>query len=277
MAKNSIDAYGARGKSNVLYFDPEDLVLITDPDHPLYDRRVHLPPDEPTVRNIMALGVLETILIHKDPETGEVIVVDGRRRVINAREANRRLYDLGKEPILVPALPKRAEKGTLAGMMVSANEIRRQDTPINRAEKMQRMQDTGHDEETIAIHFGVDPQTVKQQLRLLECCADVRNALEADQITVTAALRLSRMPPDQQRAKVRALIAAAEGKVGHARARAQRAVLSAGPRMKTRAEIVRELEQSKGERAEALRWVLGCVAEPVQTVDHRQMTIEETA
>lgn len=125
MAKNSIDAYGARGKSNVLYFDPEDLVLILDPAHPLYDRRVHLPPDEPTVRNIMALGVLETILIHKDPETGDVIVVDGRRRVINAREANRRLHDLGKEPILVPALPKRADKGSLAGMMVAANEIRR--------------------------------------------------------------------------------------------------------------------------------------------------------
>ncbi|MDN7814883.1 ParB/RepB/Spo0J family partition protein [Burkholderia vietnamiensis] len=277
MAKNSIDAYGARGKSNVLYFDPEDLVLILDPAHPLYDRRVHLPPDEPTVRNIMALGVLETILIHKDPETGEVIVVDGRRRVVNAREANRRLHELGKEPILVPALPKRADKSGLAGMMASANEIRRQDSPINRAEKMQRMQDLGSDEETIAIHFGVDPQTVKQQLRLLECCADVRNALEADQITVTAAIRLSKMKPDEQRAKVRQLIAAAEGKAGHARARAQRAVLSAGPRMKSKAEIIREMEQSRGERAEALRWVLGGVAEPVQTVDHRQLTIEEAA
>ena len=35
MAKNSIDAYGALGKSNVLFFDPETLVLVTDEASPL--------------------------------------------------------------------------------------------------------------------------------------------------------------------------------------------------------------------------------------------------
>lgn len=30
MAKNSIDAYGASGKSNVLFFEPENLHLVTD-------------------------------------------------------------------------------------------------------------------------------------------------------------------------------------------------------------------------------------------------------
>lgn len=29
MAKNSIDAYGASGKSNVLFFEPESLHLVT--------------------------------------------------------------------------------------------------------------------------------------------------------------------------------------------------------------------------------------------------------
>ncbi|HBW1648068.1 TPA: hypothetical protein N3460_005426 [Klebsiella pneumoniae] len=43
MAKNSIDVYGASGKTNVLNFEPENLHLVTDKTHPLYDERVHLP------------------------------------------------------------------------------------------------------------------------------------------------------------------------------------------------------------------------------------------
>lgn len=279
MAKNSIDAYGASGKSNVLFFDPDALTLITDPTHPLYDRRVHLPPDEAMVRNMRHYGVLETIIVHKDPETGDVIVVDGRRRVVNAREANRRLREEGLQPIMVPALPKRAKQGELAGMMASANEIRRNDSAINRAEKMQRMRDLGHDDELIARDFGVDPQTVRSSLRLLECCSAVRDALEGDQITVTHALRLAKFSPDEQRAKVAALISAAQGKEGHERARAQKAALGTPARLRTRKQILAELESATGERAEALRWVL-CMddeATPAAAVDTRQMTIDEDA
>lgn len=53
MAKNSIDAYGACGKSNVLSFEPEKLHLVTDKSHPLYDERIHLPLSEGMVLNIM--------------------------------------------------------------------------------------------------------------------------------------------------------------------------------------------------------------------------------
>ncbi|MGH4660408.1 hypothetical protein ACRFEA_17750, partial [Klebsiella pneumoniae] len=41
MAKNSIDVYGASGKTNVLNFEPENLHLVTDKTHPLYDEWVH--------------------------------------------------------------------------------------------------------------------------------------------------------------------------------------------------------------------------------------------
>ena len=59
MAKNSIDAYGASGKTNVLMFEPENLHIVTDKAHPLYDERVNLPFDEGMVLNIKELGVLE--------------------------------------------------------------------------------------------------------------------------------------------------------------------------------------------------------------------------
>lgn len=59
MAKNSIDVYGVSGKTNVLNFEPENLHLVTDKTHPLYDERVHLPIEEGMVLNIAELGVLE--------------------------------------------------------------------------------------------------------------------------------------------------------------------------------------------------------------------------
>lgn len=281
MAKNSIDAYGAAGKSNVLFFDPDALTLITDPSHPLFDRRALLPFDEAMVRNIRHRGVLETILVHKDPETGDVIVVDGRRRVIAAREANRRLREAGEATVMVPALPKRGKKSELAGMMVATNEHREHDSPINRAEKMQRLRDLGYDDEQIAAEFRIEPPTVAASLRLLDCTAAVRDALEADQITVSHALKLAKLTPEQQREKVAAVIAAADGKEGHAKARAQKAVLmgDAAPRMRTRKQIISELANATGERAEALRWVLWLPeGEPTaRAVDSRQMSIDEAA
>jgi ParB family chromosome partitioning protein len=91
MAKNSIDAYGASGKTNVLMFEPENLHLVTDKTHPLYDERIHLPINDAMVLNIMDQGVLEPIIVWKDPETGKSCVVDGRQRVRHTLEANKRL------------------------------------------------------------------------------------------------------------------------------------------------------------------------------------------
>ncbi|WP_369707599.1 ParB N-terminal domain-containing protein [Klebsiella variicola] len=102
MAKNSIDAYGASGKSNVLFFEPENLHLVTDTTHPLYDERVHLPLNEAVILNIMELGVLEPIIVWKDPETGKTCVVAGRQRVKNAKEANARRKRAGLESWPVP-------------------------------------------------------------------------------------------------------------------------------------------------------------------------------
>ncbi|KAG1434031.1 hypothetical protein G6F57_021787 [Rhizopus arrhizus] len=102
MAKNSIDAYGASGKSNVLFFKPEDLVMVTDRTHPLFDERVFLPLNEAMVLNIKDQGVIQPISVWKDPELGQTLVVAGRQRVKHTMEANRRLEAEGAKPLLVP-------------------------------------------------------------------------------------------------------------------------------------------------------------------------------
>lgn len=263
MAKNSIEAYGAEGKSNVLFFDPDKLTLVTDPAHPLYDERALRPFSEPMVLNIMALGVHTPIVITKDPETGKTLVVAGRGRVINAREANRRLRERGEEPVQVPGVARRTDSDGLAGVMVSENELREADTPVGRARKMQRFVDRGRSHEAIAILFGCGVATVKHTLALLEAPADVRKAVEAGEINVTHAKKLAKLPPEQQRAKVVELKKAAEGKTGHERAQAQRAVVepSTPPKMRSRVEVQARHDEAELDSIErrTLAWVLGTV------------------
>ncbi|WP_186224596.1 ParB/RepB/Spo0J family partition protein [Burkholderia gladioli] len=286
MAKNSIDAYGAAGKSNVLFFDPAALTLITDPSHALFDRRALLPPDEALVMNIMQLGVLETIIVAKDVESGETFVVDGRRRTIAAREANRRLAELGKPLVRIPALPRRDGMAGLNRMMVAANEIRRADSVINRAEKMAGMRLRGHTDEEIAIDFGIEPSTVASQLKLLDCCAAVRDALDSGEITAAAALKLSRFEPDAQRIALRDMRKAAEGKEGRDRGLAQKEALrvslggggAPATKMRSRKQIEQAAAAARGDVAATLRWVLGQEeVAPWETVvqesDPRQLSI----
>lgn len=188
MAKNSIDVYGASGKTNALKFDPENLHLVTDKTHPLYDERVHLPIDEGMVLNIKELGVLEPIIVWKDPETGLTCVVVGRQRVKHTIEANKLLLKEGKDPLFVPGVVKRGSANQMAKYMVSENEIRRPDTPLGRAKKMSDALDRGLDEDDIAVLFGCSVQTVRATLSLLDATQAVREAVEAGTVTVSAEL-----------------------------------------------------------------------------------------
>lgn len=258
MAKNSIDVYGAAGKTNTLLFDPAALTLVSDPAHPLYDERIHLPLDEAMVLNIIDQGVLEPIIVWKDAEAGTTCVVDGRQRVRHTIEANARLVARGEAPLQVPAVVRRGSAVRMAQAMVSANEIRRADTPLGRAKKMAALLERGHDEADLALLFGCTAQTVRNTLALLNSCADVQQAVEAGQINAGQARQLAGLPPEQQRERVAELIQAGEGVAPRERIRRQRAVMGTDQgRMRSRKQIEQALLNAQGDRAAALRWVLG--------------------
>lgn len=258
MAKNSVDAYGASGKTNVLTFEPEKLHLVTDKTHPLYDERIHLPIDEGMVLNIKELGVLEPISVWKDPETGLTCVVAGRQRVRHTLEANKLLLKEGKDPLLVPGVVKRGSAKKMADYMVSENEIRRPDTPLGRAKKMSDALDRGYDEDDLTVLFGCSVQTVRATLSLLDATQAVKDAVESGTVTVTQARQLGTLPPEEQREKVQQIETATAGTTGHEKSRRQRQVLGGEkPRLKTRKDITKALESAEGDYAAALRWVLG--------------------
>lgn len=275
MGRSSKEVYGADGSTNLLSFAPEKLKIVTDPAHPLYDERHALPVDDATVRNMMAFGVLEPIIVTLDTESGEVLVVDGRQRVKNAAEANRRLHAEGRPTLLVPATTRKGDSAAvLFGVMVATNELRQADPPLVRAAKMQRLKNLGQDDAAVAVAFGCTTKTVEATLCLLDCSKPVQKAVEQSLIGINDAKYLSRLTPDQQRAKVEELVKAVVGKEGHARAKAKREVLTttdkpAAPKTKGRKEIMAriiELQSTLAAAEElslirreiaALKWVLG--------------------
>jgi len=297
MGANSKTTYGADGSTSLLSFYPEKLTLVIDPNHPLYDERINLPLDEMMIRNIQSFGVLEPIIVTRDPETGDVLVIDGRQRVRHAMEANRRLDAAGLPMLLVPATTRKGDNAaTLFGVMVATNELRQADPPLIRAAKMQRMKNLGQDDEAVALAFGLNVLTVRNTLVLLDCGKVAQKAIQEGYIGVTDALYLSRLTPAQQTAKVEEIIRATAGKMGHAKVKAKREVLSttapgtkpAAPKMKGRKEIRARQEEyealeavdrngySEGFR-EALAWVLGSVPDEAPPVDTKTLPMFEGA
>lgn len=186
--------------------DPNDIVIIgvdTDdgPSHPLYDARVHRPLNEATVRDMIKRGVKKPILVTKDGKDSPPIVVDGRRRILHAREANRRLEAEGVEVrVKVPVLPpERGDEGRLLGHMIALNEHVEADSPMNRSKKLQHYLDLGYTEQDAAEVFSVSTQTVQNYLKLLSLHPQCQKAIEEDKLSPSAAYQLADLPQAKQR------------------------------------------------------------------------------
>lgn len=270
-SKNSTDVYGAQGRLSALYFDPAVLHMVDDPNHPLYDERIYLPLDEAMVLNIMDQGVIEPIEIWKDPETGKVCVVNGRQRVRHTIEANKRLAAKGEPELKIPAIPRKGSAVRMAQAMVSANEIRRPDTPSAKAVKMAALMERGHDSKDLALLFGCSEQTVRDTLKLLDLTREVREALEANLITNQHAKALGKMDPENQKELVDKLVNVDPALSPRERSKLQREILfgpskpkpkpepeevEVKPKIRSREEILDKLAYTDGEYADALEWVL---------------------
>lgn len=209
------DALNAQ-RSDAFALDPEMFTLVTDPEHPLYDPRVHDEPEESLVRNVMVYGVIEPVIIRKNGDNVEVVA--GRGRVKAALEANRRLTAEGKQPIRVPAILKRGQDADMFGVLISENECRREDNPLIKSEKAQRLINMGKSVEEVAIAFGVKRQSVEAWLALGDVAQPVLDAVEQGEISATAAAKLSTLDREEQ-VKTFETMKAEGGKVTVERAR----------------------------------------------------------
>ncbi len=255
------------GRKDAVSFDPEDLVIVTDKTHHLYDARGMGEPDDALVRNIQAVGIIEPVVVTRSD--GDLpLVIAGRRRVLAAREANKRFEADGvKQRIKVPAIlrAKTDKAPLLFSIMVSENELREDDGPMARAQKAQRLIDLGGNTSDCALVFGVSTGTVDNWLRLLDASPKVRKAIDAGTIPPTAGYKLAKLDAAEQDVALAEVVAA--GPKGRAAAAtktvSKRKAVAEGrepvARMRSRKAIEERLATPNLEPhyRSALKWVLG--------------------
>lgn len=223
MSKEALSA----PKKTTFYVAPSDLTVVTDPNDPLYDPRVDLPPDLGLVGAMLHYGWLPGSLVEAVKRGEQLVVVAGRQRVRAAALANA-ILDGDKEalatPGLAPELVERfAGKGTkddrlralvtveregkdeaasarLLGHAIMENALRRQDDPLTEARKIQQYLDRGRTETEAAVVFGCSVSSIKKKLTLLGVAPRVREALETGAITASDAIRagLGNKPVEEQ-------------------------------------------------------------------------------
>jgi hypothetical protein len=188
---------------------PDDLVIVgldtsDGPEHYLWDERITHPLIPERVANIRALGVREAIKVEKVGE--ELLVVDGRRRAMHAREANRQLKAEGEPQLEVPIVVVKGDEEHMSILSISMNEHREGDTPLVRAAKAQRMYDRGVSIANIAIAFGQDQNTVRSYLKIAGLPAEVKREVASGKISASAAAKFANLPKEEAVAKVREVI-----------------------------------------------------------------------
>lgn len=230
---------------------PDTLTVIgrdtTDgEEHELWDERAFWENNEEQIHSFMAIGVRMPLLVRKGP-TGRIEVVDGRRRTIESREANRRLLAMGESPITVSVYfsSTRLSAEMLLTLSVELNARRIEDPPSVKARKAKRMADRKISIVAIARSFGVTTKAIENWIASLDAPPDVIAAVDLGMIPVSAIAELVRAPEPQ--AALEELLA--EEKPGRLRAaaiaKAQRTGTSSGARL-PRGAVSRVLAAAEG-------------------------------
>lgn len=244
-------------RANLYMCDPENLVIIEDENDPLYDVRVKLPVEENMVMNIIAKGILQNVRCVRRGDARVVVI--GRQRVKAAREANKRLKKEGSELLKVPVIMVVGDEAIQYGVMISENELRRDDSPIAKAEKCQKYLAMGRTVADAAVTFGVTVQTVNNWIEIVGLSAAVKKAVDQGMISATAAAKLSALSPTEQKDAVTEMVAAAVAS-GKKKVTVGKAAAKSGkkPAMKGKKEIKEMLELIEEPWVVAtLKWILG--------------------
>lgn len=186
--KHAIDAK----RFDAFLLDP-DAITIPPKGHSLHRDRY---PDEALILSVMAFGVKEPVLVTREGDA--ILVVAGQRRVLAAREANKRLKKQGKEPLKVKAVIERGEEADLFGIMVVENQARTGDAAMTIADNIRKYLAFGRTEEEAAVAFAMPVSGVKQHLALFDVGVEVRSAVKNGVVSVTAAAKLAKLDKKKQ-------------------------------------------------------------------------------
>ena len=204
------EEFGAVARGQTFSYLPEALVIVTDPDHALYDPSAEDPPKKSFIDSVRAEGVKIPILVRKNGlSRGKPIieVMAGRNRVKALRIVNEERRAAGAEPLLIPAIYHRADDGQASICMIIENEQRKVEDHVTRALKLKReLARNGGDEKAAKLAFGLSSTRMRLLLSVLDMDPEVQAALKAKTITMGIAQKLAALPREKQRAALAELL-----------------------------------------------------------------------
>lgn len=238
-------------------------------EHPLWEDRALNAPHLPTVETMVHEGYSPNSVI-KVRKNGPLLeIVEGRQRVINAREANLRRKALGLPLIEVPFMIVKGTDTDMFGAMLSENANRIDLKPLQLAKKALKFMAMCQDEERVARASGKSVQDLRRLLSVFDLDPTILTAIEAGETSVSAVLdsNLPSLVREQQVTAFQELIASGAkptAKEVKSRVKAiqdgngEEAFTAPGKRLLAKIlgdEGIEEVFDTKA--IQAIRWVLG--------------------
>jgi len=258
-------------RADMFTMDPDQIVVPSE--GPLFDERSTWPVNEDLVANIKYHGQIQPIIVRKNGDKIEVVA--GRQRLKAIREINRRAKERGEKTVMkVKCCLVHGSNAEHYGLMISENEIRRDDDTLTKAAKAKRLSQHGMTARDIGIIFGVQARAVEEWLSLTDVAPEVQKAIQEGEIAAGVGVALAELPREKQAAKLAEMQAAGEGKpvtVDQARREVRagkRPDAPPKPKRKCDREVrsrlgllcdrpINEITDREQHWAEALEWVLG--------------------
>lgn len=189
---------------------PEELVIpgIDEPNEEsvLFDKErkdLELNPD--LLDSIMRYGVKKNVNARRNASTGKFEIVDGRQRVLHAREANRLLTAKGEKPRKILCRVELGSDDLMFELMITLNQ-HIESTPLMKARLAERFymrsQSVG---ETCRV-CRVSEHTFKEWMELLQMDKEVHDAIDEGKISCNQALKFVKLPHDKQRETLKSLV-----------------------------------------------------------------------
>ena len=192
-------------RKEVKMYDPNVVVIIgldTDdgPSHPLFDGESNETPVlEADVLFTYEHGVLQPVSCKRDGD--KLLVVYGRGRTRQLREANKRRIANGLQPWFLPVQIVKGDAVKMLALKHGENSHRRELNPMARAraayELSQQMP-----EEKAAVIMGLRVQQFRNVIKLLDLAPAVAKAVTKGELSASAATELTSLSEVDQIAKL---------------------------------------------------------------------------
>jgi len=202
-------------RKEVKMYDPHAVLIIgidTDdgPSHWGYDEASNKAPVlEADVLFTYKYGIIQNVLAKRDGD--KLVIVAGRGRTRQLREANKRRVADGLAPWFLPVSIVQGDARQMLALKLGENSHRREQSPLARAQQAYELKQQYPDDEA-AVIMGLSVYQFRDILKLLDLGPAARKAIMTGDLKPTGGIELAALSEAEQEKQLTGLLAAGGGK-----------------------------------------------------------------